>query len=305
MNIRSIILYFMLVACSFIAMPQVQLSPVVSSNAEGLGNSQTLLVENKLRTVLSIRDMLGSYGNSRFILAAHLTVIEKEVLPTAPIQVAVRLLMNIAIGDGMSGVCFGNCEIPLKGIGQNDGAAITAAIRNFSPADKRLNNILEDGTNRIINYYNQEAPKIIKNAQTLATQGKYDEAIYELSVIPKECDSYDDAQSQIEKVYKQYVNHNSAAMFVEAQALWSANPTAENAANVMSILSEIDPEASNYSQVRNFMQKVEKQITNENAQRRAEEVELEKARLNTIEKVAKAYADSQPKTVYYIDSWWY
>lgn len=290
---------------------QVHLSPVAVVDVDGAGAGVTTQLENKLRAVLSARKMMARYGDSRFVLAGHLSVVEKEVIGTAPTKVVARMSLSVAVGDGVSGICFATTELQLKGVGQNDNAAVVAAIRAVPASDKRFNDALQGGSQRIISYYDEQWPNIAGKVETLAAQGKYEEAIYELSLIPMECNSYAAAQQMMGETYKLYVTRVATETLTEARAMWAADPTGANAREVMAMLQGIDPSAENYGEVEAFIKEVQKKVTDENEQKRLDEIaarkdemELQKAQLKSIEAVAKAYAESQPDVVYNVYGWW-
>lgn len=308
---RKIAMTLILAFGTLCAAAQVHLSPVAVVEVDGTGAGAKTQLENKLRAVLSARKMMTKYGDSRFVLAAHLSVVEKEVVPSAPPKVAMRLALSVAVGDGVSGTCFATTELQLKGVGQNDNAAVIAAIRAISASDKRFNTALQDATQRIISYYDEQWPNIAGKVETLDRQAKYEEAIYELSLIPMECSSYAAAQQMMSETYKHYVTRIATETLTEARAMWASDPTGANAPEVMAMLQGIDPTAENYGEVEAFIKEVEKKVTRENEQRREDEIaarkdalELEKAQLKAIESVAKAYAESQPDVVYNVYGWW-
>lgn len=300
MNLRKFFFCCLLFACILPLCAQVQLSPVAVGEVEGLGSGQKTIIENKLRTILTSRGMLGRYGASRFVLAARLSVTDKEVLATSPTKVVLRLTVNISVGDALANVCFGSYDVALKGVGRTETAAVSMAVQNISASSRQLSDLLAEATERIIAYYDKEAPKIIARAEKMAAQGQYEEAICELAVIPEECKSYQDVQDKTVEIYKEYVNHNVAMVLSQAKALWAGDPTPENAVQVMAMLSDVNPSADNYGEVKAFIQKVETAVQRENSQRRADAIAMEKARVNAARDVAVAFAKNQPKTVYHI-----
>lgn len=76
-----------------------------------------------------------------------------------------------------------------------------------------------------------------------------------LAQIPQECSLYNKAQTTLLSAYRKQINHNSATLLNQAQATWAANPTSENAANIVATLSEIDPSAACYPQAKALMAK--------------------------------------------------
>lgn len=310
-RIRTLLL---LAACWLVqtASAQINMSPYVSEQmVDGLDSNTATLLENKLRTLLSQNGMNSQFGNSRFVLVAGLSVIEKEALTTTPVKIVVHLNLNLAVGDGVDGNCYGSRSVEITGVGQNDNQAVSNAVKKLNGKLEGLGDLLQIAKKRIISYYNTNGDAIIKAATAQMNGGNYDEAIYQLSLIPQECNAYSRAQSTLQSAFKKRVNHNSAKLLNEAKAMWSANPTSENAANIVATLSEIDPSAACYGEAKALMSKIEAQGKLEQQREynlRNKQLNnaynLEKARINAVAQVATAYAKSRPKVVYRVYHWW-
>lgn len=303
MKLLKSLLALSLSLCLLPLRAQVQLSPVAVGEVEGLESNQKEVIENKLRSILTARDMLSRYGASRFVLAARLAVVDKEVLATAPTKVVLHLTANISIGDGLAGLCFGSYDVALKGVGATEQAAVASAVRSISTSSRELSDMLAEATKRIVDYYNKEAANIMARADALAGQGQYEEAICELALVPEECRSYAKVQEKTVEIYRQYVRHNTALVLTQAKALWAGDPTPENADRVMAMLADADPLAPNYAEVQAFIQKVEAAVRRENNQRRADAVAIKKAQINAAREVAVAFAKNQPKTINHYILW--
>ena len=295
---------------------QIQVSPYVAEGmVDGLDKNAAGMLEDRLRTILSQNGIIARFGDSRFVLAAKITVTGKEALSTAPVKIVSRLNLHLGIGDGMDGTCYGSTSMEVTGVGATDVQAVTNAIRKINGRMAGVSDMIQTATQRIIAYYEKNAPKIIASANTQMNAGRYDEAIFLLAQIPQECSSFNKAQTSLLSSYKKQINHNSAKLLNEAQATWAANPTSENAANIVATLSEIDPSAACYPQAKALIAKVEAQGKLEQTREynlRVKEMNnqtaLEKARIRAVENIAVAYAKSRPKVVYrttYINRWWY
>ncbi len=291
---------------------QIQVSPYAVENCvDGIDANAVSLVENKLRSILSQNGILSRYGDSRFVLTAHFIVTGKEALATSPVKVVSRMSATLAIGDGVDGTCYGSRELEITGVGRNDNEAAMNAIRSLKGNSDEIGALVKVATTRIIQYYESAAPKMIASARALLKGGNYDQAIYTLAQIPEACSSYQQAQTLMGNSMKQKVDHESASYLNEATAQWSANPTSENADNVIATLSKIDPNAACYSQAQALMRKIESQAKLEatrtyNLQQKAinDATQLERARIRAAENIAVAYARNQPKTVYRVYGWW-
>lgn len=295
---------------------QIQVSPYVAEGmVDGLDQNAAGILEDRLRSILSQNNIIARFGDSRFVLAAKITVTGKEALATAPVKIVSRLQLHLGIRDGMDGTCFGSTSMEVTGVGATDQQAVTNAIRKINGRLEGVNDMIQTATQRIVDYYERNASKIIATANTQMNAGKYDEAIFMLAQIPQECSLYNKAQTTLLSAYRKQINHNSATLLNQAQATWAANPTSENAANIVATLSEIDPSAACYPQAKALMAKVEAQGKLEQTREynlRVKEINnqtaLEKARIKAVQNIAVAYCKSRPKVVYrttYINRWWY
>lgn len=295
---------------------QVHISPYVLEDdaVDGLTKNSAQLVEGKLRSILSQNGINSNLGDSRFILTAKFNQLDKEALSTVPVKIVSRLNVNFAIGDGVDGTCYGTKNIEITGVGQTEEQATVNAVRNMNKKARELNDLVQTGVGRIIEYYRKNAGNILARGSSLMKAGNTDEAIYELSMIPEECPEYKQAQTLIGKAARQGINQNAAKLLNEAQASWSANPTAANADNIVTTLSQIDPSAACYPQVKALMSKIESRAKLEQdrayqlvLKKMNDEKEMERARLKAATSVAVAYAKSRPKVVYntrIIRTWW-
>ncbi len=299
-------------ACFFIEMyAQIALSPYVESAIDGLTVNNVTIAENRLRNVISSMGLQSATGG-RFVLACRVAALQREVSGTKLIQ---HLEITFAVGDDKAGTCFGSTSMEAIGIGNTEGQAMTSALKNIR-ANNELKKIVGESRQRIIDYYNQNGPAIIKKAKGLIVAQKWEEALFELAFIPEECNCYNQALEMMENVYETHLNHDASQLLAEAQALWSADPNpGPSADQAVSILGQIDPGAKCYPQAKALMNKIEartKAVTDRNYR---DEQAMQKARLKAVENVEKAriaacravavaYAQSRPRVVHHYHSWW-
>lgn len=314
---RLLLLLAVVSVTAFSCYGQIQLTPYVSATVGGVNENNSSVIETRLRSLISQMGMESGYG-TRFILAVRVNLLDRYMTGGAPPRIGQNMQVSIAVGDAESGTCFGSCTQEVKGSGQTEQAAMLAGFKNIK-ATQELKEIIASSKQKIINYYNQNGPAIIQKAKNLITAQKWDEALYELSVIPQECACFSQAQNLMNQVYKEHINHDAAQVLAEAQAVWSADPNPGPAADqAMSILATIDTSAKCYPQAQALMQKIEARVKNVTDQKYRDEVSLQKARLNTAAALEKArinacrdaaiaYAKSRPRVVYnttVINRWW-
>ena len=290
---------------------QIMLSPYIDSAIDGLTENNVSIAENRLRNVISSNGMISGYGG-RFVLACRVAALQREVSGTKLIQ---HLEITFAIGDNISNNCFGSTSMEVIGIGNTEGQAMTSALKNIKTTPK-LKAIVAEARERIISYYEAQGPAIIRKAQTLMNSQQWEEALFELTAIPEECSSYNEAMSMMQKVYSSHMNHDAQQLLTEAQAIWSADPNPGPAADeAMSILSQINSDAKCYGQAQALMRKIESRVKSVTDQQYRDAVAyenaklktaaaLEKARLSACRDVAVAYAKRRVVVQHHYHSWW-
>jgi vacuolar-type H+-ATPase subunit I/STV1 len=95
----------------------------------------------------------------------------------------------------------------------------------------------------------------------LAKQGKYDEAIYELSLVPNVSSTcYYQCLDTIASYYQKEIDADGRIMLKVAKAAWAASPNQDGAREVSQVIVNIDPMASCQKQVEELIQSIEEKL---------------------------------------------
>jgi predicted Rdx family selenoprotein len=298
-------------------------------------------LETKLNQITTNNGMGGSAVNPRFIITAVLNIGTKDIIPGPPQMIAQNIDVTLFVGDAITNTVFSNTVISIKGVGTNENKSLIDAIKNINPKNKDVSTFLEEGKNKIISYYTSQCDFIIKDAETLAKQQKFDEAIYKLALVPEVCqECYFKCLDDLTKIYQQKIDADCKSKFNEAKTSWSANQTPAGAEKVGDILSAINPEATCQSEITVFIKNIDAKLkADEKARwqfkmkqyadkiaikkdqiRIAEEkgkrddvyrenqsarnLELDKIRVNSYKEIAVEQARNQPKTITYNNIYW-
>ena len=120
---------------------------------------------------------------------------------------------------------------------------------------------LEEAKTKIISYYSTNCDFIIKDAQTLVKQQKYDEAIYQLSLVPDVCqDCYFKCLDTLTSVYQQKIDADCEMKFKEAKLTWGASQNPAGAEKAGDILELINPMASCQTELSVFMNSIDAKL---------------------------------------------
>lgn len=317
---KIIILVGILVFSSLVAVAQnekgktddfgrIAIAAVVPDQIEGLTSGVKSNLINKLNQIVTKSGMGGSSLNERFIITTNVTVLTKDITPTAPPMHAYTLEVSLYIGDGIEGKLFSSTSVTLKGVGDTETKAYMAALKNLKVADSRYQDFIGDGKNKIIEYYNSQCDFIIKEAEMLANKNEFEAAITKLVSIPEVCkECFDKAMDAVAPIYKKQIDRDCKVKLIEAQATWNASQDMSAAESAGYILSSIDPSASCFSEVQALSKKIEakvKQIDDREWKYTLKEQAQESERIEAIRAIGVAYGNNQPKTVTYnYRGWW-
>ncbi len=293
---------------------RIAIVPYVSDQVENIPLSAKNNLQSKMAQILTKNGIAGSTGYpSQFIIVPNVSVLSKEVLASAPPKVVLNLEVAFYVGDGVNGVKFGSAAVNVKGVGTNENKAYLSAFRNINVNNAELANLIEQAKNRILEYYNDGCDFILKEAESLANQNQFDQALYVLSSVPvvsKDC--YNEAQSRIEGIYKKKINRDCTVLLNKATNAWNTSQDYEAAKEAAMYLNEIEPSSKCFSQVKSLAGTIKKGVarnTDRNwdlLDKQLESItEIEKTRSETTKEIALAYAQGQPKNVVYnVKGWW-
>ena len=294
---------------------RITLAAYVPPQIEQMPEIARSMLQNKLSQIVTQNGMGGSALKERFIITANITVMSKDLTESAPPMTAFNLTVTFYIGDGIEGTKFSSTSINVKGVGENENKAYISALKNISPSNPTLQSFIETGKNRIMEYYNSKCDFILKQAQSLASQSKFDEAIFNLTAVPEVCkDCYDKCMDAIGPIYQKQIDKDCSAKLSQAKNVWAASQTVDGATNASDILSQIDPNAACFKDVKVLADQIAKRIKaidqrewNFQLKQQQDNVDVTKATIKAARDIGVAYGNHQPKTVttnYNIVGWW-
>jgi hypothetical protein len=269
-------------------------------------------LETKLSQITTNNGMGLSTVNPRFIITAILNVTTKDIVPGPPQMIAQNIEVTLFVGDAITNTAFSNTIISIKGVGTNENKSLIDAIKNINPKNKDITAFLEEGKNKIITYYSTQCDFIIKDAETLAKQEKYDEAIYNLALVPEVCkDCYFKTSDINATLFQQKIDTDCKAKLSKAKMLWSGQQNIKQAEEVIAVISDINPNAACYADAANFTKEINNKIKADEKARLElalkkynDKMELDKKRIDAYKEVAVEYAKNQPKTITYNNIIW-
>ncbi|MBL0308821.1 MAG: hypothetical protein IPP77_03810 [Bacteroidetes bacterium] len=319
---------------------RIVLNTYLSEKINLPGESKKLL-ETKLNQITSNNGMGGSAANPRFIITAVVNIGTKDIIPGPPQMIAQNFSLTLFVGDAIEDKVFSNTSISLKGVGTNENKAFIDALKNINPKNKEVAAFVEEAKNKIIAYYATKCDFLIKESQTLRNQGKFDESIYKLSLVPEVCQScYFKCLDTLSTIYQQKINADCREKLTKAKSIWMAEQSPSGAEKTGDILSEINPMSNCQPEVAAFIKNIDAKLKADEKERwqfkmkqyadnvakekeqtriaeqqairndalqdkqAARNLELDKIRVSAYRDVAVKYAENQPKTVTYNNIYW-
>ncbi|HBB92577.1 MAG TPA: hypothetical protein DC042_12890 [Bacteroidales bacterium] len=265
-------------------------------------------LENKLNQISTRYGMGASELMPRFIITANVVVQSKDITATAPPMTALTVDITLYIGDGIEGKVYASTSVSGKGVGENETKAYTAALRSLDPGNKRIQQFMEEGKRKIIAYYNSRCDIIIKEAQMLESQNRFDEAIYVLMCIPDVClDCYNKAMDAVGPLFQNKIDWECKAKVNAARNTWSSGLNRRAADNAAQILSTIDPEAACFNDAVSLTGEIAKRVREIDGRewdfKLKKEIDLERDRIKAWRDVGIAWGTNQPKNIVYKSLW--
>lgn len=228
---------------------RIALASVVSDQIEGLTPSAQSNLQNKLNQITTKNGIGGSSLNNRFIITANVVVLTKDITPTAPPMQAYTLEVTLYIGDGIEGTLFSSTSITLKGVGETETKAYMAALKNLKVDDSKYQSFIEQGKNKIIEYYNSKCDFILKEAEMLAAQNDFDGAIAKLVGVPEVCkECYDKAMDAVKPIFQKRIDLQCTQLMSKAQGVWSASQDEIGAKEAAAILQDVHPQSKCFNE---------------------------------------------------------
>ncbi len=266
------------------------------------------ILETKLGQMVTKNGISDISYNSRFIITPNVSVMSKDVIGSAPPKIALNLDITLYIGDGINGTLYTSKSFNVKGVGSNETKAYIAAIKNMRTNGDDVQLFVTEGKQKIIDFFNNNCELIQKEANTLANQNRFEEALGLLVNVPVSSTCYDKVGKSLKTMYQKTIDRDCEVQLAQATAIWNAGQDMEAANTAGAILAEIEPSSACYSSVKALFSKIEGRV--KTLSDRPWEYKLKVLDANVeiakgAQNVLMAYAKNQPNTVMYNIRGWY
>lgn len=311
LNCKSALLSFATAMCALAAQAEgCQIAIGVGPMLEGDHTSAALSrqFEAKMHDALSRHDMVAGGSGSQFFITGRIDNVFSSQQPGLRGKVMISGNLHLAIADSRSEMIYSSVTIPVKGVGVSDEQAAIRAISSVKAGNPSFEEFVDKAREKIISFYDNNYNTFLDNARVAMKNRDYDEAIYNLSLIPECSRGYNQARALMLQSYTDNVNYIGRQLLAKAHGAWAADPTEAGASEAYGYLSQIDPSASCYPEAAAFGTQMAKTVKAnwdfENKTKYQNEVELERARIEAVKQAAIAKAKSRPQTIYRVNYIW-
>ena len=286
-------------------------------------------LETKMTQMLTFNGIVIDIPSNRFVMTSKVNVVSKDVIAGSPSRISEQIELTLMIGDCIENKKYGTHTITLTGVGLNENKALLMAFKAVNPKEAGIQEFISETKQLIINYYKAQEMNIVRKAERLASEEKFDEACYILSLVPEATgDCYERCQTKMCDIMKLKLDFHSNKWLRKAKAIWAAKPTAKAAEAIYPMLERVDSRAECYNEVQPFLQTIADKLQadekrewefkmqqyqdqkmreqrdfearQQDAERRAE---IRRQEIDAAREVAKEYARHQPDVVNNIVLW--
>jgi hypothetical protein len=275
---------------------------VVGSAQENVPEGTNTFIENKLQQIIS-QNGLGSadyYG--RFVITASFMPVTKDIVPGPPKQFAENLDVTFYIVDNIDQKIFSSTTVSARAVDVSEEKVLNKAIRSINVKSPQMTSFVNEGREKIVNYYISQADRIIATAQSLARQRNYEAAFYELSAIPQVCGAaYDKAMAAGNVIFLEYVDYMCDVNLAKAKAAWMAEQNSDGAYEAGEYLSQILPDAKCYGSAEALYKEIKAKVLDDwkfEMKKYNDQISLEQARIDAWRQVGVAYGKNQKADTY-------
>lgn len=272
---------------------RIAIAAIVPDEAGIPGGAQRNL-QNKLMQVASLNGLGATQGAAQFVMVPMISVINKDVTPTAPPKVSLTIDVTLYIVDMLSQNIYSQTSIQVRGVGNNEERAYTQALNGINPRHGQFKGFVEKGKEKIVEYYNSKCDVIISSAKALSGQKKYEEALFTLMSVPdvsREC--FDKCMQVSMDVYQEYADQKCNESLSAAKSAWAG----KDLSKVEEHIGKITPDMGCYDEAQQLIATVTAAVEAEGGtawnfkmKKYDDSIDLQKMKIDAGRDVAKSWA---------------
>ncbi len=219
------------------------------------------LLETKLTQIITENGVEDNEYGVRFVLTAKVNVITKDILAGPPQRISQKLDLTLILGDIVEDKVFSRKTISVIGVGTSEEKSFISAFKNIKPNNKDIALFMQDGKQKILDFYQTHCQDIIVEARDFANRELFEQSILMLSAIPNvssEC--FSECVKITEIVYQQMITVRGEELLHKAQNTWSKNPTRQGALEATRYLQQINHAAPCQTEVTKLLNQISEKM---------------------------------------------
>ncbi|WP_452596548.1 hypothetical protein, partial [Pontimicrobium sp. MEBiC01747] len=216
----------------------ISLSIILPNNSELLSQKSISKIESKIQHIVTANGISGKGYSNEFLIYPKFEIFNESTIEGMRNMVIIEVDFSLYIQQFSTKKIFSSYSKSLKGSGYTKEKAITNAISKISKSDSKLTEFIEQGKNKILDYYKNNCDQIIADSNMLIQTKKYQRAIALLSSVPKEAKTcYASIQNKSIEAYNAYQKQICKQNIIKVKTELAK----KNYNGALRILSFIDP----------------------------------------------------------------
>lgn len=273
------------------------ISVYAADDSESFPVGAKAMMENKLTQLLTRNGIAGMDYMGQFILTITTTPLDKDVIAGPPAKIAEKMEMNLYIVDAYAKTIFASTSMTVRGLGETENKCYLNAISHMPLQTPQITKFIDDGKQKIINYYDHEGEVLIKKAMYLAKQKSYEEALSIIALVPQLSKHYDAALAAGLQIYQMYLDNECNIYLAAARQAWAAEQNSKGAAAAGEYLANILPDAGCYDEAMELYREIKAKVLDDwkfEMKKYQDGIDLEKQRIDAMRQIGVAYGNHQP-----------
>ena len=263
---------------------------------EDFPEAAKMRLHSKVSGLMTQNGILSSDWLNRFFITVSAVPLTKDIVPGTPVRIAQNMEFTFYIADYVSQTVFSSLAVEAKGIGTSDTKCYLEAVSHIRVNTQRFKEFVDNGKAKIIDYYDQNADRLIAQAQSQAKRKEYEAALFQLIDVPMDCKSYDRYLQAADDIYQQYIDYECEINLAQARTQWMSAQNAEGAALAAEYLARIMPDAQCYDAATGLYNEIKGKVLDDwhfEMKKYQDGVDLESQRIAAMREVGVAFGEGQ------------
>lgn len=186
---------------------------------EGLPENSKNVLHNKMVAMTSVNGVGSVDASPILCIIPTFAEMNHDITATVPAKHKIKYDFNVWVANLETGEVFASAQQDLLGIGDSEELAWGNAMSSVSPNDNKWQEMLKTAQDRIIDFYNTNGDRLIKEAQGYIGVNDYPKAMLILNNIPMVCDEvYDRALEVKNNALDQYFQNDAEYLISKMKA---------------------------------------------------------------------------------------